>query len=151
MCRPSLSNGSIKPWEGWLWQIWLCLWQCHKHRPFCHKKTPEIAKSLWQKRVCLWHCHKHTLFCHKDFAAEAATAADLVLCGHTHGGQFNALGLTPYSIGFERLYGRRIAPLGVAGWQDADGARLLVSKGIGASRIPLRIGVRPEIELLCFE
>ena len=80
-----------------------------------------------------------------------APAPDLLLCGHTHGGQFNALGLTPYGIGFELLYGRRITPLGVAGWRDANGARLLISKGIGASRIPLRVGVRPEIELLRFE
>ena len=82
---------------------------------------------------------------------ESGCAPDLMLSGHTHGGQFNALGLTPYSVGFERLYGRRIAPLGVAGWMDMDGARLLISKGIGASRIPLRVGVRPEIEWLRFE
>ena len=78
-------------------------------------------------------------------------APELILSGHTHGGQFNLLGATPYSIGFERLFGRRVCPAAIAGWQDADGARMLVSKGIGASRIPLRIGVRPEIELLRFE
>ena len=71
--------------------------------------------------------------------------------GHTHGGQFNLLGFTPYSIGFERLSRRRIALLAVSGWREVDGMRLLVSKGIGASRIPLRVGVRPELDLLRFE
>ena len=78
-------------------------------------------------------------------------APDLTLSGHTHGGQFNCLGFTPYSIGFERLFGRRIRPVAVAGLSEQpDGSKLLVSKGIGASRIPLRVGVRPEIELIGF-
>ena len=77
-------------------------------------------------------------------------APDLTLSGHTHGGQFNLLGLTPYSIGFERLYGRRVRPAAVAGLLDVEGARMLVSKGIGASRIQLRVGVRPEIDLIRF-
>ena len=76
---------------------------------------------------------------------------DLMLSGHTHGGQFNLLGLTPYSIGFERIFSRRHPPAYVAGLYASGDTRLLVSKGIGASRIPLRIGVRPEIELLRFD
>lgn len=77
---------------------------------------------------------------------------DLMLSGHTHGGQFNAFGLTPFAIGFERVGGRsRMAPAMVSGFEPIGGLRLLVSKGIGASRIPLRIGVRPEIHLLKFE
>jgi predicted MPP superfamily phosphohydrolase len=77
--------------------------------------------------------------------------ADLMLCGHTHGGQFNLLGLTPYAIGFERFNRPRRASVAVAGLHDIDGMKLLVSKGIGASRIQLRVGVRPEINLLVFE
>lgn len=72
--------------------------------------------------------------------------ADLMLCGHTHGGQFNFFGVTPYSVGFERLGKKRAyAPEAVCGVQRLGGMTLLVSKGIGASRIPLRVGVRPEI------
>lgn len=94
-------------------------------------------------------CYRIVLF-HEP--SPVRPAPDLMLCGHTHGGQFNLLGLTPYTIGFERWFGQhRVDVLGVAGWRDADGARVLVSKGIGASRIPLRVGVRPEIELLRFE
>lgn len=78
-------------------------------------------------------------------------APDLTLSGHTHGGQFNLLGLNPYTIGFERLYGRRVKPAAVAGLSRDGASLLLVTKGIGASRIPLRVGVRPEIDLLAFE
>ena len=77
---------------------------------------------------------------------------DLMLSGHTHGGQFNAFGLTPYGIGFEGLGSKRhLRPHAVSGLHEADGAKLLVSRGIGTSRIPVRIGVKPEVHLLLFE
>ena len=77
---------------------------------------------------------------------------DLMLSGHTHGGQFNAFGLTPYAIGFEAFASKRhLTPAAVSGMHEINGMKLLVSKGIGTSRIPLRIGVRPEVHLLEFE
>lgn len=78
-------------------------------------------------------------------------APDLMLCGHTHGGQFNLLGLTPFAIGFERVKSPRIPTLAVSGQFDLGGMKLVVSKGVGASRLQLRVGVRPEIELISFE
>lgn len=76
---------------------------------------------------------------------------DWMLSGHTHGGQFNFLGLTPFAIGFERVGGMgRLAPALVSGVWHFGRTTMLVSKGIGTSRIPLRIGVRPEIHLLTF-
>lgn len=85
------------------------------------------------------------------YAVMPSVRPDLMLCGHTHGGQFNLLGVTPFTIGFEE---RRIpyqASMATAGLFDVDGMKLLVSKGVGASRIQLRVGVRPEINLLVFE
>ena len=76
---------------------------------------------------------------------------DLMLSGHTHGGQFNLLGFTPFTIGFERIFASRRASRYIAGLHRDGDAQVLVSKGIGASRLPLRIGVRPEVELLAFE
>ena len=76
---------------------------------------------------------------------------DLMLSGHTHGGQFNLLGITPFTIGFERIFAFRRASRYVEGMHEYRGARMLVSKGIGASRIPLRIGVKPEINLIRFD
>lgn len=76
---------------------------------------------------------------------------DLMLSGHTHGGQFNLFGLTPYTIGFERLKLNHRPTLAVSGLHDIDGMKLLVSKGVGASRLQLRIGVQPEINQITFE
>ncbi len=77
---------------------------------------------------------------------------DLMLAGHTHGGQFNACGWTVYAIGGERVGGTNwFAPMRVSGYEDAGETKLLVSKGIGMSRIPLRIGVRPEIHVIEFD
>ena len=75
---------------------------------------------------------------------------DLMLSGHTHGGQFNCLGLTPFSFGFERLFRRGMEALAVSGLHAVGGIRLLVSKGVGASRVQWRVGVRPEIDLITF-
>lgn len=59
------------------------------------------------------------------------------MAGHTHGGQF--------AIGKKAL----ITPPGsgrfVAGWYQTEWGDLYVSKGIGTSVIPMRIGTRPEI------
>ena len=76
---------------------------------------------------------------------------DLMLSGHTHGGQFNALGLNPYTIGFERIVHFRRASRYIAGLHRYKDGWMLVSKGIGASKLPLRIGVAPEVDLIVFE
>ena len=72
---------------------------------------------------------------------------DLMLSGHTHGGQCNLLGCTPYTLGFERRYHL----LALRGLHARGGMRLLVGNGIGVSRLPLRIGAQPQIYLLEFD
>jgi predicted MPP superfamily phosphohydrolase len=67
-----------------------------------------------------------------------AHPASLVLSGHTHGGQ-----VAPFGVA-------TILPPGcgryVAGWyRDADGPPLYVSRGIGTSGLPIRIGATPEL------
>lgn len=84
--------------------------------------------------------------------AEPSKMPNLMLSGHTHGGQFNFLGITPYSIGFEQsIQGRPFPPALVSGERTFGSTHVVVSKGVGMSRIPLRIGVRSEINLLPFE
>ena len=68
-----------------------------------------------------------------------------MLSGHTHGGQFNLFGLTPYSLFFESA---RYRPALISGMESFGGMTLLTPKGIGCSRLPLRIGAEPEICLV---
>lgn len=89
------------------------------------------------------------LLSHYPHAVEAMP--DLMLSGHTHGGQFNAFGLNPYTIGFERIIHPRRASHYIKGLHRFRDSWMLVSKGIGASKLPLRIGVQPEIDLIVFE
>jgi len=80
------------------------------------------------------------------FPVKPDCKCDLMLSGHTHAGQCNVLGITPYSVGFEHSYGM----LGVRGFRHAGGMRTLISNGVGISRIPLRLGAEPQIYLLEF-
>ncbi len=73
---------------------------------------------------------------------------DLMLCGHTHGGQVGfEWGPLRYSIAqvaYERWAGMYAEPrAGRAGPQ-----RLYVNRGVGTVGPPLRLGIRPEITLL---
>ena len=85
------------------------------------------------------------------YPCQPKVPCELMLSGHTHGGQFNLLGLTPFSIGFERLFRKDIRAMAVSGLHETGGMKLLVSKGIGASRIQWRVGVRPEIDWISFD
>lgn len=79
----------------------------------------------------------------EDFANYAAGGYDLVLSGHTHGGQFRL----PF-IGGVYAYGQGFFPEYDAGLFHMDGTDMIVSRGIGNSTVPLRIGNRPEVVLI---
>ena len=67
-------------------------------------------------------------------------AADAILSGHTHGGQVSPAGvclLTP------RGSGRY-----VAGWYAGGPAPMFVSRGIGTSLLPVRLGATPELAVI---
>lgn len=112
----------------------------HKHRRSSARGLyPEApAPDCW--RVLLSH-----------YPCAPDVPPDVMLSGHTHGGQFNLLGLTPFTIGFERILRRDLAALAVAGQSTHGDMRLIVSKGVGASRIQWRVGVRPQIDLIVFD
>jgi uncharacterized protein len=69
---------------------------------------------------------------------------DLALCGHTHGGQV----ALPFGLPIVMPTGRlnRRYPHGVHA-EVAEGANLLVSRGVGCSGVPFRLFARPEIHL----
>lgn len=74
-------------------------------------------------------------------------APHLGFSGHTHGGQFRLGSLTPFSIGFEHLLHGEPLPL-VSGWTNIGPAEILVSPGLGTSRLPIRINAAPAIHLI---
>src|SRR3546814_11599730 len=80
--------------------------------------------------------------CSSDlFAAFAPDYADLILAGHTHGGQM-----------FPALTGRFVAHQNklpaARGAMMVNGIPLVITSGVGTSNMPLRVGVPPEIVLL---
>ena len=71
----------------------------------------------------------------------------LCLSGHTHGGQFSLFGITPFTLFFEyRRHGIDLPS--VSGWSNLNGSPLLVSPGIGTSRLPFRLNAEPCIHLI---
>lgn len=99
--------------------------------------VPDLAAALAGRRA-----DEPTLLLshHPDFFFEAAAAGvHLTLSGHTHGGQIKVFGRSPL---------RHSA----FGWQEGlfeeEGARLYVSRGVGVTFLPVRIGAKPEIPLL---
>lgn len=73
----------------------------------------------------------------------AAYGVDLVLSGHTHGGQFRL----PFMGGlFAPNQG--ILPKYDAGLYTEQNTKMIVSRGLGNSIVPLRLGNRPEIVLI---
>ena len=76
-----------------------------------------------------------------DIFPQVGDRVSLTLSGHTHGGQINLFGWRPASASI----GSRRFP---AGYFNVEGRELIVSRGLGCSILPVRIGSRPEILLL---
>ena len=76
------------------------------------------------------------------FAAAAAAGADLVLSGHTHGGQLG-IPFLGQRYNLARLSGQRSR-----GWVHLGKAAMYVNAGLGTTGPPMRLGVPPEIALI---
>ena len=72
-----------------------------------------------------------------DHAAELGI--DLMLAGHTHGGQL-ALEAVHRGFNISHLLYRY-----TSGWYENRSAKLYVNRGIGTTGFPIRLGARPEI------
>lgn len=66
-----------------------------------------------------------------------------MLAGHTHGGQIALGGVAPLLPEGSGGY--------VSGWYRGEGAALYVSRGVGWSGIPIRLGAAPEIAVFDWE
>lgn len=76
-----------------------------------------------------------------DAFARMPTRIALTLSGHTHGGQIRLFGWSPV---VPSRYGNRYA----YGHVHENGRDLVVSGGLGTSKVPVRFGVPPEIVLI---
>ena len=84
------------------------------------------------------------LLCHNPLAIGRAARldVDLMLSGHTHGGQVRL----PLIRSFYRSkFGERF----VEGWNQLGNTQIYVSRGIGKVVLPLRLACPPEITCLC--
>ena len=68
---------------------------------------------------------------------------DLALFGHTHGGQINVMGHTPFS-NLRTEAGARY----LTGWLEENRAAILVSNGVGTSGAPIRLFAPPQIHVI---
>lgn len=84
--------------------------------------------------IVLCHCPEY-----RDFIAKQKgnLNIDLVLSGHTHGGQITFFGIVPFKPIGSGTY--------IKGWYKETEPKMYISKGIGTSSIPVRFGARAEM------
>ena len=101
---------------------------------------PDLASAL----ASVPHCALLVLLAHNpDIWLDAsARRADLILSGHTHGGQ-----LRLPILGAWYRQGTHLSRCRPAGWFEADGRRMFVSRGLGES-FPFRLGAPPQAALI---
>lgn len=106
----------------------------------CHGR-PDPARALAGAEPVA----RHLVLAHCPVAFDrrglpAGHGADAMLSGHTHGGQVAPAGICLVTPPGSGRY--------VSGWYGERGMRLFVSRGIGNSLLPVRIGSVPELALL---
>lgn len=100
--------------------------------------TPDLGRATSgtppsSNALLLSHCPAY-----RDTLSEAAASGfAAMLSGHTHGGQ---VALGPWAPLRPRGSGRY-----VSGWYRGDGVDLYVSRGLGTSIVPVRLGSVPEL------
>ncbi|MGH9430343.1 MAG: metallophosphoesterase [Terriglobia bacterium] len=80
------------------------------------------------------------LLCHNPRGIHQAShhGIDLVLSGHTHGGQVRLPGM-------QRLYRSKLGSRFVEGWNRLGETQIYVNRGIGKVVVPVRVSCPPEI------
>jgi len=103
-----------------------------------HRKLQQIKELMMPETV-------NILLSHGDFPdmfdRVAELGIDLMLAGHTHGGQLS-LDFVHRGLNLSHLIYDY-----TSGWYEKNGAQLYVNRGIGTTGFPIRLGARPEISV----
>ncbi|MGU3536981.1 metallophosphoesterase [Methylobacterium sp. A54F] len=134
---PVLENGAVRLVKDGLpfWVAGLGDQQPFLRRDESRDDLPATLGAVIDDAPVLLMVHEPDIF------AEVPERVALTLAGHTHGGQVRLLGWSPV---IPTIHGRDYA----YGHIVEDGRHLIVSGGFGISRIPVRLGVPPEIVLV---
>lgn len=87
-----------------------------------------------ETNIVLSHCPEHRDIIIKE---KGDLNIDLILAGHTHGGQITFFGIAPIKPKGSGTY--------LKGWYKEAEPKMYVSKGIGTSIYPIRLGARAEM------
>ncbi|WP_417265435.1 metallophosphoesterase [Brumimicrobium sp.] len=96
------------------------------------KSTENLTAS--ETNIVLAHCPAY-----RDVITDQnnSLSIDIVLSGHTHGGQIAILGFAPFKPQGSGKY--------LKGWYTEKEPKMYISKGIGTSVLPFRFGARAEM------
>lgn len=90
-----------------------------------------------ETKIVLSHCPQHREIIRQQ---KENLSIDLILSGHTHGGQITFLGMVPFKPRGSGKY--------LKGWYKESEPKMYVSKGIGTSILPIRLGARAEMVVI---
>ncbi len=102
----------------------------------CVADSHQALKDTPEPRILLSHT--------PDVFPDITDSVELVLAGHTHGGQVKLPFIGALIVPLE--HGRRYAE----GFIEENGKKMIVSKGLGTSRISIRFNCKPEIVVIEF-
>jgi predicted MPP superfamily phosphohydrolase len=104
---------------------------------------PDIDKTMDipENKFTVLLCHNPDYF--EIMPKEAKIKADIVLSGHTHGGQLNLFGFAPF---IPSRYGNKYR----YGLKETENGRIYISSGLGGVVFPMRFMAKPEIVNLIF-
>ncbi len=86
--------------------------------------------------IVMTHCPQHRDTIQREMSN---IPIDLVLSGHTHGGQVKLFGFAPFRPPGSGKY--------VNGWYKENLPHMYVSRGIGTTGVPVRLGSRAEVTI----
>lgn len=101
-------------------------------------RIENLLKGVDEKSTKIFLCHKPY-----PFEEYSQLGVDLMLSGHTHGGQVVLAQMDNINLSFASLASRYVAGLYKA--RSNQRAQLYVSRGVGTVGIPLRINCPPEV------